>query len=417
MRTFGAHPIYLVQSATTSFCLSMVFTIEMVYQIQAVRLNPLQLVIVGTLLQCVHLVFQTPMGILADMYSRRLAIVIGLFLLGTGYIIEGWQPTFTTVLAGTAIGSFGYTIVSGADDAWIADEVGSDRAGQVYMRASQVGSLAGLPGIAISAALGSVRLNLPIMLAGSLFIALSFGLAVVMPEQHFMPAAREDRNSWQQMRYTLRSSVLLVRLRPALLTILGIGVFYGVSSSGFDRLWSFHLLRHFTFPTVGGLTVVVWFGIIEAGINVANLCGTEIARRLVNTTNRRAVVWALFSADALTMVLVAGFTVAGQFYLALGAFWLSTVARGPRGALETTWMNLNLDPSVRATIFSLRAQVGALAGIAGGPIIGAIATGHGSRAALLLSSAVLGPALLLYLLSLKGDGKIAGPEEKLISTN
>jgi DHA3 family tetracycline resistance protein-like MFS transporter len=410
MRNIGAYPIYLVLSGTMSLCFSMVFTIEMVYQIKAVGLNPLQLVIVGTVLQCVHIVFQTPMGILADMYSRRLAVVIGLFLLGAGYVVEGSQATFTTVLAGTAIGAFGYTIVSGADSAWIADELGTDRVGHAYLRAAQVGSIAGLPGIAISAALGSVHLNLPIILAGSLFIVLSFVLALLMPERHFTPAARADRNSWQQMGHTLRASVHLIRLRPALLTILGIGVFYSVFSAGFDRLWSFHLLAHFTFPSTGGLTVVIWFGIIEAGINVANLCGTEIARRRVDWKNRRAVVWALFSVDALTLVCVAGFTVAGQFGLALGLFWLSTVARGPRGALETTWMNLDLDSSVRATVFSMRAQVGALAGIVGGPILGAIATDHGTGAALIAAAAALAPALLLYLRSLSQGGKITIPE-------
>ncbi len=343
MRTIGAYPIYLVLNGTMSLSLSMVFAIEMVYQIRGVGLNPLQLVLVGTVLQCVHLVFQTPMGILADIYSRRLAVVIGLLLLGIGYVVEGAQASYVAVLAGTAIGAFGYTIISGADSAWIADELGTDRAGHAYLRAAQVGFVAGLPAIAISAALGSVRLNLPIVLAGSLFILLSIFLALLMPEQHFSPAGRADRSSWQQMAHILRAGLHLVRLRPALLTILGIGVCYSVFSAGFDRLWSFHLLAHFTFPTAGGLTVVIWFGIIEAGINVAGLVGTELARRRVDWSSRRAVVWALFSVDVLTLALVTGFAVARQIGPALALFWLTTVARSPRGPLETTWMNLELE--------------------------------------------------------------------------
>ncbi|HWE62263.1 MAG TPA: hypothetical protein VHB98_11180 [Chloroflexota bacterium] len=207
-------------------------------------------------------------------------------------------------------------------------------------------------------------------MAGSLFIALSLALALLMPERHFTPAARADRTPWQQMSHTWRASMHLIRLRPALLTVLGIGGFYSVFSAGFDRLWSFHLLGRFAFPTTGRLTVVMWFGIIEAGINVTTLCGIEIARRFVDGSKRRTVVWALFAVDALTLACVIGFAVAGQFVLALGTFWLSTVVRGPRGALEQIWMNLDLDHSVRATVFSLRAQVGALAGIAGGPILG-----------------------------------------------
>jgi DHA3 family tetracycline resistance protein-like MFS transporter len=396
MRKLGAYAIYLGMSGTTSLCFSMVFTIEMVYQIKAVGLNPLQLMIVGTVLQCVHLLCQTPMGILADMYSRRLAAVTGLFLIGAGYWVEGAQATFTAVLAGTAIGAFGYTIVSGADAAWIADELGADRVGQAYLRAAQVGALAGLPGIAISAVLGSTRLNLPILLAGSVFIGLSVVLALLMPEEHFSPLPRGDRSPWQQIGHTTRASLRIIRLRPALLTILAIAVFSSAFSAGFDRLWSFHLLAHFTFPTTGGLNVVKWFAVIEAGINVMSLCGIEVAKRLVKADNRRAVVWASFVADAATLACVVGFALAGQFIVALAAFWLTVVARSPRGVLQTIWMNLDLEPGVRATILSLQAQVGALAGIAGGPILGAVATNYGTRAALVLAAALLAPALLLY---------------------
>jgi len=50
--------------------------------------------------------------------------------------------------------------MDGADAAWIADELGEERVGPVHIRAAQIGSLAGLIGIAISVGLASVRLNL-----------------------------------------------------------------------------------------------------------------------------------------------------------------------------------------------------------------------------------------------------------------
>ena len=66
-----------------------------------------------------------------------------------------------------------------------------------------------------------------------------------------------------------------------LLTVLGIGVFYGMFKVGFNRLWPYNLLHHFTFPALGGLTLVIWFCIIEAGIVVTNWIGIEIVRRCV----------------------------------------------------------------------------------------------------------------------------------------
>ena len=145
MRNFGAYPIYLLLSGTLSLGNSMLWAVETVYLVKAVGLNPVQIVLVGTVLLGVNLIFQTPTGILADMYSRRLAVVVGLFVLGAGHIIEGAQASYLAVLAGTVIGAFGATMVSGADAAWIADELGADHVGSAYLRAAQLGALAGLP--------------------------------------------------------------------------------------------------------------------------------------------------------------------------------------------------------------------------------------------------------------------------------
>ena len=104
------------------------------------------------------------------------------------------------------------------------------------------------------------------------------------------------------------------------------------------------------------------------------------------------------------MVLtVIGFALAGQFILALTVFFLFTTIAGPRIALERVWMNQHLDSSVRATVFSLRGQVSAIAQIVGGPILGAVATAFDTRTALIAAGLVLSPSLLLYARTIRRD--------------
>jgi len=409
MRHRGAYPIYVVLSGASSLFYALVFTVNMVYQIQTVGLNPLQLVLVGTLLEAVCFLFQVPTGILADMYSRRWAVVCGVLLIGSGFLVEGSIPAFAAVLIAQVLWGLGATLMDGADAAWVADELGEERVGPVYIRAAQIGSLAGLIGVAISVGLASVRLNLPIVLAGALFVTLSGVLALVMPERHFTPIPRNDRTSYQQMGHTLRAGVRLVRLRPVLLTILGIGAFYGVFSEGFDRLWQYHLLHHFTFPALGGLKPIVWFGIVQAGATAINVGAAEVVRRRVDTTSHQAVARTLFWMDGLMVVGVVGLAVAGQFALALAAFWLVTTVRGTRGPLERIWMNQSLDPGVRATVFSMRGQVDAGAQTVGGPILGAMALAFGTRSALIAAGVILAPALLLYARTVRRDTLFAAP--------
>ncbi len=411
MRNRGASSIYMFLSGVSSLNYSMIFTIELVYQVRSVGLNPLQLVLVGSVQQSIIFLSQAPTGILADMYSRRWAVVLGFFLVGTSYLIEGFVPVFVAVLVAAGIGGLGATFVNGADAAWIADEMGAERVGQIYIRAAQIGSITSVLGIAVSADLVNIHLNLPIILGGSLFVALSIVLALIMPERHFTSAPREGRNAFQQMGHTLRAGVRLVRLRPVLLTILGIGVFYGMFSAGFDRLWPYHLLHQFTFPGLGRLTPFVWFCLIEAGIVATNWIGIEVARRCVDTKSHRTAAVALLIVDSLQIASAIGFALAGQFILALAAFLMFTTARGPRLPLEQVWMNQHLDSSVRATVFSLRGQVNAIAQIVGGPLLGIIATVFSTRAALVTAGVILSPTLLFYARTLRRRGPLTVPTE------
>lgn len=403
MRNHGASSIYIFLSCVSSLSYSMIFTIELIYQTNVVELNPLQLVLVGSVQQSVNFLLQVPTGILADMYSRRGAVVLGLFLVGAGYFIESLIPTFIAVLVGAGIGGFGATLVNGADAAWIADEMGAEHAGPVYIRAAQVGSITSLLGIAISAGLINVSLNLPIVLGGALFISLGVILTLIMPEHHLTPKRHTSHNTLQQMRQIIYTSLQLIRRRPVLLTILGTGIFYGIFTGGFDRLWPYYLLHHFTFPALGGLTPLVWFCIIEAGIVMTNWLGMEIVRRNVNTDNHYAIAWALFIIDGLQVATIIGFALAGQFFLALAIFLLFTTAAAPRSPLEHAWTLQNSDSGVMATLFSLQGQVSAIAQIIGGPMLGVIATTFSTQTALIVAGFILCPILLLYASTIRSS--------------
>ena len=407
---YGAFSIYVLLSCVYSLSISMILTIELIYQAR-VGLNPFQLVLAGSLQQFVVFVAQAPTGAFADIYSRRRAVVIGFLLVGLAYLLEGVFATVTLVFVSVAVVGLGMTLVDGADVAWIADEMGPELVGQAYMRAEQYGSLASLLGIVTSAVLLNFGLNLPIVLGGSLLLLLGAILAIVMPERHFTPIAHEGRNSFQQMGHTLRAGVNLIRMRPVLLTILGVTVFYALFSIGFDRLWPYYLQHQFTLPALGQLSPFVWFCIIEAGIVATNWLGIEIARRTVDTNSHRSVALALFLIDGLQVVCILGFALAGQFYLALALFWLFTIDAGPRMPLVQAWMNQNLTSGVRATVFSLQGQVRAIVQIAFGPVMGIIAASFGTRTTLIVSALVILPSLPLYVYTLRRKKPIAAFDE------
>src|SRR5258708_12274175 len=102
--------------------------------------------------------FEIPTGIVADVYSRRLSVIIGFFLIGIAYIAEGSIQTFEAILVGNVIWGIGYTFTSGAYAAWMVDELGQERAGQAFVRSAQVGPVASL--LRLPPSLGSCTIPL-----------------------------------------------------------------------------------------------------------------------------------------------------------------------------------------------------------------------------------------------------------------
>jgi DHA3 family tetracycline resistance protein-like MFS transporter len=157
-------------------------TVTLVYQTQTAGLNPFQLVAVGTVSQGATFLFEIPTGVVADLRGRRVSVEFGIALLGLGFVIMGSNAEFWTILAGQVVIGIGVTFVSGAQEAWITDEVGAENAGGVFLRTAQTAEYGRLAGIPVGVGLGLVSLQLPIVLGGMLFALTALFLLAVMPE-------------------------------------------------------------------------------------------------------------------------------------------------------------------------------------------------------------------------------------------
>lgn len=316
----NAYTVYLIMAGGFDLFFWTIVTMDGVYQVTAAHLNPLQLVLVGTVLEATCFLFEIPTGVVADAYSRKLSIVVGMALIGLGFMLEGLFPRFELILLAQVVWGIGATFTSGATQAWITDEIGEEKAGGAFLRGSQVGQVCTLAGVVASMMLANIRLNLPIVLGGALFVGLGLALWLVMPENGFRPTPAQERNSWQHMAHTLRGGLAMLRVRPALITILAIGSIYGAFSEGLDRLWTPHLLS-FTLPALDGFQPVVWFGLIRvAGILLA-LGATEAARRRVDTNSHAMVARVLSFNSALLIACVVVFGLAGHWGLAVWWWW------------------------------------------------------------------------------------------------
>jgi DHA3 family tetracycline resistance protein-like MFS transporter len=394
-RQLGAAAVYLIFSGAGSLFFTTIVTVNLVYQVSVAHLTPLQLVLVGTVLETTALVFQVPTGALADVFGRRLAVISGVVLIGLGFILEGSIPRFDAIVAGQALFGLGATLSDGAEQAWVSEEVGEERAGWIFVRGSQAALVGGLAGSVLSVALASIRLNLAIVVGGALYLALAAFLALFMRERRFERRRSGQTAGWRDLGGTMLGGLRLVRGRPILVTILLVALFFGLSSEGFDRLAPAHFLADFTLPTIWRFKPVVWFGVFAVAQSLLSLGMTEVVRRRLDMSDQRRLVRWLFAANAGCVVCVVAFGLAGSFALAVAAFLLFGTCRRVRGPLVMTWLTLNTEARSRATVISLSGQVDALGQIVGGPPVGYLGGAVSLRAAMVAVGAILSPVLLL----------------------
>jgi DHA3 family tetracycline resistance protein-like MFS transporter len=389
-KKWNAATVYLINAGTQAFLFSMIFTVNMIYMVSTANLNPLQLVLVGTVLEGTIFVFEIPTGIVADVYSRRLSIIIGVLITGTSFLVMGAFPFFMPILLSQLIWGFGYTFTSGATSAWIVDEIGEEKAGPIFLRAAQVENLAAIAGTLAAMGLGTLWLQLPILLGGILFIALGLLLVLVMPEVGFRPVPAEDRNTWQQMGHVFQSGLRSVRGRPALVAILIISAIAGASSEGIDRLSTAHFIRDIGFPLLANLQPVHWLGAMDLVFGLLTAGAARLVEKRLDTNNQHALIGGLAAVTLLRIGAIVWFALAPGFPAAVMACAVMAITRRLREPLGEIWLNQEVDSSVRATVISMNGQITL------GPAVGWLGAARSLRTALVASGLALLPALVLY---------------------
>jgi len=386
--------LYLLMETATSLLFQMIFVASSLYQVTTAGLSPLQLVLAGTTLEAAVFLFEVPTGVIADIYSRKLSIVIGYLLMGAGFLVEGFFPAFWPILFAQVLWGLGFTFTSGAGEAWISDEAGEEKANRLFLQAARVGLYASLAGMGLAVRLGTENIAVPIRWGGLGLILLGLLLIPAMPEHGFRPAPRADRSTRQQMFHTFRAGAAVVRSRPQMLSILGVGLFYGLYSEGFDRLWVKHMVDTFELPLFAG-SPVAFFSILRAAGSIAGIAVLHPVEQRLDTGSFRSIARAMLFFTAVISMGLAGFALSPVLGLAFFMYLLVTVARTVAAPLYTAWVNRRLETGSRATVLSMASQVDAVGQICGGPAVGLVARMMSVVAALLSSSALVVPAFLL----------------------
>ena len=408
----NAATAYAIYSAGDGFLFRMIFTIYSIFVVLTLGFTPFQLVLLGTILEGTYLLCEVPTGVVADTVSRRLSVVIGLVGSGLAFALLGVAHSFLVAAISQVLWGVFASFQSGADVAWLTDELGEEEARPHYLRGSQISNVAALAGIVVGVALATIDYRLPIVAAGLALVVFGVAMLFVMPEDGFTPRPRaEGARVHTGMVTTFTEGIRQVRAHHVLFLILGTAALHGASTEGFDRLADFHILKDIGLPEIGNLNRIVWYALIDGVALLLGIVGLATVRRRTHLNGHAHVARLLRVIDLVLIGGVVVFGLAGVFWLAVVMMWLVIAVRNVREPIFDAWVNQGLDPATRATVNSMGSQSDAIGQAAGGPALGVI--GNASvPAALVVSGLLRLPALLLYARAIKrGTVGTAQPTE------
>jgi MFS transporter, DHA3 family, tetracycline resistance protein len=388
-----------------------------VYLVRELHLSPLELVLVGTAMEAAVFLFEVPTGVVADTYSRRLSLVVGYLGMGLTWMLVGVVSEAWTVILLWAFWGVSYTFTSGASQAWITDEVGLEKVGSIFLKGARIRYAGAVLGLIGQVALGIVSLRAGVIAGGAVTAAAGLVCIVFMPETGFRRRPRAERGpALVEMRGTALDSVRYARAAPAILLLVGVALFMGMSSEAFDRLKEAHFLRDVGLPAVGHLSPVVWFGIFWLVGMVNGFVGTGLLIRRVERGGRQVVSSSLLACAFFELAAMLVFALTGSVWVAIAALLGVFLARNLGDPLYTIWLNEQItDSRIRATVLSIGGQADAVGQAGGGPVLGTIGNVFGLRAALAAGALAIVPALGLYGRAVAHQGREPVLEEPALA--
>ena len=379
--------IYYFLSSSRSFCIHIVFTLNAIYYVSQADLNPLQLVLVGTIMELAILFFEIPTGLVADFWGRKKSFIIGTFIIGVAHLLEGSFPEFWAIAIGAALWGIGWTFISGAETAWIADELENNELDLVFLKGARYGSVGSFLGIIVSVLLATAfSVQMAILIAGGLLVVIAMVSIRIVPETKFVRMASEEATGFQQMLRALKSGITQIKGNSILLGLAAITLFVGLASEGFDRLWGAHFIEGFQLDAE---EAVYWFGAFYA---IAFLLNIGILK-VVETYVKKRFTHVLLVLNGLLVLTMLLFAMSETFLLAIVLYWVIASLRAVNSPLITVVTNQQLQSQGRATALSMYGQLDAFGQVAGGPLVGMVALYTSIQGGLMMSALLIIPTV------------------------
>lgn len=335
--------------------------------------------------------FEIPTGALADTLGRKKSVIIGWMCSGVVWFLIPLINDFYLMCLVILLNTFLFTMISGADEAWVVDLLKKKKLGKLqqnyYVNASSISSLgmflAGILGTFVIAAYGMDMTfyvaGVGLLIGGFMHIFLEADKLIA----HKMSIKKALKDTW----LASKQAIVYVRNNKILLNLTFGSFFIGLSAAGYVAWQPYFLEQGIAieyFTLLGSLGALISIGVPHF---------VEIIKNKVKKENILLANLTLLAAVTAILIIFIPGPIYAIFVFILGHNIIDRLFI----PIESDYFQRNSSSKLRATIGSTKSMAIAIPGFFGFLLGGGLADFLGPGATLSIAGVIALPAVYFYL--------------------
>ncbi len=395
---------YLLLTLLSTLAASFIWGINTLFLLDA-GLNNTEAFAANAFFTAGMVIFEVPTGVLADMWGRRVAYLLGAatLLLSTLLYLGMWKmhaPLWGWAIASILLG-LGFTFFSGATEAWLVDALAfsnfKESLESVMARGQVVSGAAMLTGSVAGGYIAQVTdLGVPYVIRSALLALTLVAAFFLMKDLGFSP--NRSKSAVAEIKGVVQASLDYGWRNPPVRWLM----LAALCAGGVD-IFAFYALQPYLLELYGDTRA---FGI--AGLAAAIVAGTEMIAGLIvprarQWFSRRTHVLMLASLIGVACLALIGLTSSFWVAIALLVVWGLTFSAGV--PIRQAYLNGIIPSQQRATVLSFDNLMASAGGVVAQPALGRAADVWGYPSAYVLSAGIQLMAMPFLLLARRENAR------------
>jgi MFS family permease len=360
---------YLTLLLFNTLAASLIWGINTLFLLDA-GLNNLEAFAANAFFTAGFVLFEIPTGVIADLRGRRTSYLLGLLTLAISTLLYLFMWYVSAPFWAWAVSSMflglGFTFLSGAFEAWLADALESAKAKEkfesVLARGEIVEGSAMLIGSVAGGAIAQVtNLGVPYVIRAGL-LALNLVTAfVLMKDIGFTPA--KGKRLTDEMKSILRASLKYgLGNRPVR------WIMFAAPFTGGVTIYAFYAMQPYLLELYGSSKAYGVAGLAAAIVAGAQIAGGLLVPYVVKVFDRRTTVLLVCEAISVMVLAVIGFV--PNFWVAVVLLVLWGLMFSAVTPIRQAYVNSLIPSQQRATVLSFDSLFGSTGGVVIQPVLG-----------------------------------------------